>query len=158
MYRSVKTIPFGYKNPSVNAVQGHNWCLFWGLYKTHECAVWAERRVLECETWLSIMYPVGFEGLCKIWRQRKVRKPHNRILLIFIAIFFSLYFTNVFYNEISIVPTAFLKRTSIENCSEWKEYKFRARVTVVALPWQQAMSFGVRVIELGDLKPSRKNG
>jgi len=37
-----------------------------------------------------------------------------------------------------------------------KECKFHARVTVLALPWQQAMSFGVKVIELGDRKSSKK--
>jgi len=62
----------------------------------------------------------------------------------------------MFKNEINIVLAAFWKHASIENCSEWKEYKFRARLTVVALLWQQAMSFGVKVIELVDRKSSRK--
>jgi len=35
-YRAVNTLRLGYKNQSVNAVQGNNRCLFSGPHKTHK--------------------------------------------------------------------------------------------------------------------------
>jgi len=38
-YRAVNTHRLGYKNQSVNAVQGNNHCLFSGPHKTHKYIV-----------------------------------------------------------------------------------------------------------------------
>jgi len=44
-YRAVNTLTLGYKNQSVNTIQGNNRCLFSDPYKY---TVWGERGICEC--------------------------------------------------------------------------------------------------------------
>jgi len=43
-YRTENTLHLGYKNQSVNFVEGNNRCLFSDPHKTHNCNVWEECR------------------------------------------------------------------------------------------------------------------